>query len=432
MPKRRFARRWLPAGLLLLAAIVSIRLVDPQIPNEIYLLTGPKGSAFFQDGQRYGAYLAGRGVTAHIVETGGTLENLQRILSDTTSAPQVGFAEAGSELLLPDPAVAAEHLESLGSLYIEPLWLFLSVDRPFTSARDLRGLRIAAGPVGGIAHPFARLLRDNGVLDEVELIPFEAAGDTTVEVLLASGVDGVWTAGEPGSPALDSLIASPDLRLVGFRRASAYDRRWAYLADIELPEGTLDLARNIPSENLPLIAGAVNLVARNDLPAALNDVLLDAAREIHKAPSLFSDRRAFPNPDNVSLPLSHAADSYYEKGPSLLNRVFPFWLATLVDRFRWAIATFAGSLFALVGLLPKLLSVRFNRTSRKLYRRLERIDKGLSDGDRGAFLAELEEIDVQSAALRVPHSQRASYFELRQNIHDLRDRVTGSRSASVP
>ncbi len=104
-------------GLLLLAAIVSIRLVDPRIPDEIYLLTGPKGSAYFQDGQRYRAYLADRGVTAHIVETGGTVENLARLLSDTASAPVVGFAEAGTELLLPDSALAVEHLESLGGLY---------------------------------------------------------------------------------------------------------------------------------------------------------------------------------------------------------------------------------------------------------------------------------------------------------------------------
>ena len=182
-------------------------------------------------------------------------------------------------------------------------------------------------------------------------------------------------------------------------------------------------------ENLPLIAGAVNLVARSDLPAALNDVLLDAAREVHKAPRLFAARRAFPSPDIISLPLSPAADRYYEEGPSFLNRALPFGLATLVDRFRWAIATFAGAAVALLGLLPRLLSFRFNITVAKLYRRLERIEKGLDGSDREELLAELGEIDRRSAGLRVPRSLRAPYFELRQNIHDLRDRVRGSRPA---
>ncbi len=425
---RRLARFWLPAGLLLLAVVVSIRLVKPRVANEIYLLTGAAGSSYYQDGQRYKAYLEGRGVTAHVVETGGTVDNLQLLLADSTAGPQAGFAEAGAELLLPDPVRAAEHLESLGSLYIEPFWLFVSTERPFTSVSDLRGLRIAAGPAGSIARPLARrLLRDNGILGEVDLVSFDAAGDTTGEAVQSLGVDGVFTAGEPGSPALDSLIASPGLRLVGFLRAPAYARRYAFLTDIELPEGTLDLARNVPSENLPLIAGAVNLVARSDLPAALNDVLLDAAREVHKAPRLFAARRAFPSPDIISLPLSPAADRYYEEGPSFLNRALPFGLATLVHRFRWAIATFAGAAVALLGLLPRLLSFRFNITVAKLYRRLERIEKLLDGSDREELLAELGEIDRRSAGLRVPRSLRAPYFELRQNIHDLRDRVRGSR-----
>jgi hypothetical protein len=64
---------------------------------------------------------------------------------------------------------------------------------------------------------------------------------------------------------------------------------------------------------------------------------------------------------------------------------------------------------------------------RKLYRRLERIEKVLDDADRETLLTELEEIDERSAKVRVPRNQRAPYFELRQNIHDLRDRVKGSR-----
>jgi hypothetical protein len=428
LTQRRLVRLWLPAGLLLLAGIVSIRLVKPRIPDEIYLLTGPAGSSYYQDGQRYKTYMEGRGVRAHVVETGGTTENLQRLLSDTTERALVGFAEAGAELSLTDTTGVRDKLVSLGGLYLEPFWLFAPPERRLITVAELRGLRIAAGPEGSMARPLARqLLRDNGILDEVELVSFEAAGDATPTSLRAGGFDGVFVAGAPGSPVLDSLIASPVFRPVAFRRAPAYARRYAFLTDLQLTEGTLDLARNIPSEDLALLAGAMNLVAREDLPAALIHVVVDAAGEVHKEPTLFSGRRDFPNPTIVSLPLSHAADMYYEEGPSRLNRALPFWLGTLVERFRWAIATFAGSALAIFGLLPKLLGLRFTVTLRKLYRRLERIEKGLDDADRETLLTELEEIDERSAKVRVPRNQRAPYFELRQNIHDLRDRVKGSR-----
>jgi TRAP-type uncharacterized transport system substrate-binding protein len=425
----RLVRIWLPAGLLLLAAVVSIRLIGPRIPDEIYLLTGPEGSAYHQDGERYQAYLEGRGVKTHIVETGGALENLQRLLADTTARARVGFVEAGAEYSLADTAGVRDELAALGSLYLEPLWLFASPERQLSSDAQLGGLRIAAGPDGSMAGPLARLLlRDNGILENVVLVFFWAAGGATLDALRAREIDGIFVVGEPGSPILDSLIASPDLRPVAFRRAEAFARRHPYLTHIRLPEGTLDIARNIPASELPLIAGAVNLAARKDLPAALVDVVLDAAREVHKEPTVFSDRREFPNPTVVSLPLSHAAEMYFEQGPSRLSGVLPFWLSTLVNRSVWAIATFAGSVLAIFGLLPRLLGLRFTITLRRLYRRLERIEKGLDDGDREAALAELDDIDARSAELRVPRDQRPPYFELRQNIHDLRDRVRGSRT----
>ena len=121
-------------------------------------------------------------------------------------------------------------------------------------------------------------------------------------------------------------------------------------------------------------------------------------------------RRAFPSPDIISLPLSPAADRYYEEGPSFLNRALPFGLATLVDRFRWAIATFAGAAVALLGLLPRLLSFRFNITVAKLYRRLERIEKGLDVSDREELLAELSLEGVRK--LRNPESEARVRLQL--------------------
>jgi len=88
--------RWLPVGVVVLVGILSIRLIGPSVPSEIYLLTGPERSAFHADGQRYKEYLERRGVAVHLVETGGAVDNLRALVA--RDRPQAGFVEAGTEI----------------------------------------------------------------------------------------------------------------------------------------------------------------------------------------------------------------------------------------------------------------------------------------------------------------------------------------------
>jgi hypothetical protein len=193
---------------------------------------------------------------------------------------------------------------------------------------------------------------------------------------------------------------------------------------LRLPEGSYDMVLNIPDSDLDLIGLSVQLVVPTSLPAALSDLLLMAAGEIHGERGPFAKRGEFPNANLVSLPLSRAAVRYYERGPSPLWRVLPFRLATLVDRFMWVAASVASVALALFSILPKLLSFPYKRSSLGLYQRLERVEKSLGpEADETALLAELDDIERISATLHVPKSLRQDYLGLRQNIHDVRSRV---------
>lgn len=87
-------------------------------------------------------------------------------------------------------------------------------------------------------------------------------------------------------------------------------------------------------------------------------------------------------------------------------------------------ASIASAALALFGILPKLLAFPFRRATTRLYARLEQIEKALGQStDRAALLGELDDIEKISAALRVPKALRADYLQLRQNVHDVRDRA---------
>jgi len=417
--------RWLPLGIVALVGVLSVGLIKPRVPNELSLLSGPEGSSYQSDGLRYKEYLEARGVRVNLVETGGPADNLRALME--SDRPQVGFVEAGAEAVL-SADESVDELSSLGSLYLEPLWLFARADLAVESVEDLRGLRVALGPRGSAA-PWiaAELLEMNGLADVVTSAPFsDLSAREAADAVTGSDVDAVFVIGSPDSEIVQRLLRSEALRTIPFRRSAAYVRRLPHLASVTLPEGTIDLALNIPDTDLCQLAAAVNLVAEDDLAPALVDLLLDAGRQVHGGRTLYSDRGSFPSPDHTSLPLGEAADHYYTNGPSQLRRVLPFRLATIVDRFLYFAAAVGGAALAVFGLLPRLMGLRFQIAANGYWRRLEKLEKRRAGGeDRDAVLAELDEILSESAPLKIPLNLKPAYFELRQEMHDMRDRLEG-------
>jgi len=409
-----------------LAAVLAIGYAKPDVPDTITLLTGPKGSSFYQDGLRYRDILARHGVTVDVVLTDGSVANLQRLAAGCGAC--AGFAEA---VEYPEQLRGAEgnELVTLGSIYVEPLWVFvrrrLSINGA-TDLRDLRGLAVSPGNQGSGVRLFAEaLLKWNGLTDNVTLVDADTRNPDQLRAAIESGkIDVVFAAGKTDAPLIDGLLRAPELVPVSLRRIDAITFRYPGVTALRLPAGSQDMALNIPASNIDLLGISMQMIVPASLPGALSDLLLEAAREVHGARGPFAERGEFPNPTMVSLPLSRAAVRYYERGPSPLWRILPFRLATLVDRFMWIAASVASAALALFGLLPKLLNFRYQRASLALYQRLEGIEKALgTNADKHRLLAELADIERVSTALRVPKKQRPDYFGLRQNIHDVRTRL---------
>jgi hypothetical protein len=106
--------------------------------------------------------------------------------------------------------------------------------------------------------------------------------------------------------------------------------------------------------------------------------------------------------------------------------MLPFRLATIVDRFLGFAAAVGGALLAIYGVLPRLFGMRFQISANGYWRRLEELEKQHAAGEeKGPILAELDEILRGSADLKVPLNLKSAYLELRQEMHDMRDRLVG-------
>ncbi|MEJ2482257.1 MAG: TAXI family TRAP transporter solute-binding subunit [Gemmatimonadota bacterium] len=458
---RSVALRLLIVALLL--AVLFVTLIGPPAPRQITIYTGPEGTTFFEHGHRYAEVLAGNGIDARLVETQGSLDNLDSLVHG--DGPRVGFAEAalirtyqtaffdsiaaaeaagaetgaGEPVDLADVATRAAEdpgfeapevdlgLESLGALYLEPFWLFAAAGSDIEDEPDLEGLVVFAGREGSGTRVLAEaLLRING-LEEVRILELDegATEDAVAELFRQGEAEVLFIMGSPMSHTILGLLLDPRFRPISLDRAEAYDRRFDFVTKVTLPEGTVNLASNVPSEELKLIASSIQLVAPEDLNPVLVDALLDAANKVHKRSTLFSTRGSYPNGDPASLPLDPTAERFYSEGFAKWRSYVPFALATWIDRFALAFGALAAAAVFL-SILPQIIAWPFGLLINRLSKRIVKVEQALDGGSsRAELLADLEAIDADSVHLWVPPTESVTYLEFRQLISDVRDRVLG-------
>ncbi len=137
MAARDFLRAHWPVVTIAATAVailaVAFLLLRTMPPRTLVMATGPEGGAYHEIGRRYRELLAREGVTLRLLPTSGALENLA-LLRDPRSGVGVALIQDGTA----GPDQAGD-LESLGTVFYEPLWMFyrseLRGDRAAWAAR---------------------------------------------------------------------------------------------------------------------------------------------------------------------------------------------------------------------------------------------------------------------------------------------------------
>jgi TRAP-type uncharacterized transport system substrate-binding protein len=398
------------AGLL-----VAWQFVQPAPPNTIRMATGDQDGAYYRYAKRYQSILAKNGVKLELVETEGSVENLD-LLSQPDGDIDIALIQGG---VATDGQRAK--LSGLGSMFYEPVWLLTRTGLPPRALYTLQGARIGIGPQDSGTRLLAeRLLSANGIN--------ETNADLVIEDIETSGrrlangdLDLMFVVGSADSPLLRQLIRDDQIELENLERAAAYPRRYKWLTMLQLPEGTLNLARNIPSQDLDLIAATANLVARPDFHPALIALLLSAATEVHGKASLLSQSTHFPTSASSDFPLDADAQRFYKNGPPFLQRWLPFWVANWVDRIKVMLVPLLALLLPLSKVLPPAYRWRIRQRILRWYKALRRIDLELEteqpDAKRRARLsASIREIERNVAQVEVPLGYTDQLYELRLHI----------------
>ncbi|MDG1462154.1 MAG: TAXI family TRAP transporter solute-binding subunit [Gammaproteobacteria bacterium] len=413
---------WGVAIVVLAAGIIfTYQFVQPAPPNSIVLATGQDGGAYRYYGQRFAEYLATQGIAVELLETAGSVENLN--LLESGEIADLGFVQGGLA-----EAVPTENVMALGSLYLEPVWFFVRNGVEVTSIDDLVGMRLAVGAEGsGTRVVVLNVLGAHGInSDSAELLdtgPAELPRGFADE-----SIDAAFLIGGPGSDLIVSLLNQPGINLYSLERAAAYERRYSYVSRVDLPQGVLDLQLNLPVNDIDTVALTAMLAANSDLHPALVDLLLIAAADIFGGHGLLVDAGEFPTSRYVDLPLSEDAERHFKNGAPFLMRYLPFWAATLIDRLWIMLLPIIGLAIPLVKLLPPAYRWRIRKRLLNLYTELESIDPLVSplsgDTDRAARIERLNALDAGSVIGSIPKTYTDDIYKLRRDIDLVRRRLT--------
>jgi TRAP transporter TAXI family solute receptor len=404
-------------GLLitLLGFLLAYSFVGPPPPKKLRFASGQEWGAYNKYARQYRELLAKQGLEIEVLTTKGSNENL-RLLSSGDA--DIAFVQGGLES--PDPSV---ELEALGSVYYEPLWLFLHSRTIPHELAELKGLRMAIGPVGSGTNAIAvELLKDAGMSDEVKTV--DVGGEQAEKMFMARELDAMFVVGSPTIPVISRLLTAPGVQLMQFNRARAMERRHQFLSMVPLYAGVIDLKRDIPPNDVELLAPAATLVVRKGFHKALPAVILAAAREIHGSGSIISEHNEFPSPQYCSFPIVQEARHFYQYGTSFMYRHLSFRWASALDRMAILLLPFVGLLVPIVRLLPPLYSWTMKRKIYRRYRALQRLEARIGIDTVEQLLGELDVMDEGARSLSsMPASYSADIYALRTHLDRVRVRL---------
>jgi TRAP-type uncharacterized transport system substrate-binding protein len=424
------------APFLLLAAglvYIAYELLDPTPPKRLTLATGQDQGAYAEFGRRYAQILRQNGVEVRLRPSAGAAENLA-LLRQAGGEVDVAFIQGGADptLARADPdGEPQDDLVSLGSLFYEPVWIFYRADSAqrlastaeITALGQLAGWRVNIGaPGSGVPALMARLM-DVNELDPGQLTLLQETQTPAVVSLLEGRSDAVVFASAPESLIVQMLLRTPGIRLFDFAQAEAYTRRLPFLEAVTLPRGVVDLAKNLPSTDVRLIAPTATLLARKDTHPALVQLMVQAAKEVHGGAGWFQKKGDFPSPRNAERPLSREAERFYERGPPVLQRYMTFWVANLVDRMWPAILAIIAALLPLSRVLPPLYDFRMRSRVFRWYRQLREVEASIGERPNEELLKELETLEKKVEQVTVPLSYAEELYALRAHIHMVAERL---------
>ena len=396
---------------LFVVVLVALMIRGLAPPESIRLATGPKDGGYWQIGMQYRAKLAHDDIAVELVETAGSVENIQRLIDRDVD---VAFVQGG--LSLP----GGHDLESLGALFPEPFVIFkhnASEVGPYPG--EWRGLRLAAGKEGSGTRAAVLALVEAAGLEDAGITLLEVGGSDAIATLRAGAADAAFFVSPLDAPYLTEAVLDEELELVQMALVDALSFNFISGHSVVVPAGAATLNPPRPSEDVKILTLTASMIAPNDLHPAIVDRLAHTANKLHGDRTVLKEAKEFPNTNSPPAPINDVAWHMINSGPNILHDVFPFWVAAQFGR----VLLFLLPLLFLAPLLRAVPALYVWYQNRRVWRHYQliavleaEIEAADSPAEIEAVAKKLDEVSTTLANLNVPLAYRQKAYDARLHI----------------
>ncbi len=413
---------WFMVLMFVLGVLVFIYVVRPFPPRVVTIATGQPGSTYDSVGQLYQAYFRHHDIELKLVPTHGSVDNNQLISDQKVDA---AFSQSGVPIPNPDQVI------SLGSIEFEPLWFFYR-GAPIDAdelPHFLATKRVSVGAEGsGTKYMVLDLLDEHKIhIDN----PNNQRVMTTIEsaAALRSGqIDGMFILADMASKQLWSLLEDPDLKILSFKSSHAISSKLGYTEPVVFPRGAVTLNPVRPANDIDLVATNTRIIADKDMHPAIQYLFMMAGAYFYRNTDVYFKRQGgFPAFLDNDTEKSEVALKYLRSNTSILERTFPFWIASFLDRAWLLVAALFAIAYPLLKMLPRYRNFHFNAAMNDRYIEMRRIeemlDSSASETDLQAAQSTLADLNQQIKEMWVPTNANERYYLMLNGLRLLRDRL---------
>lgn len=413
----------LTSGLAVAGLAIAFSVFNPTPPRTVVMATGPAGSAYAQFAEQYRHIFAANNIELELRDSAGAYENLSLLQSGEVD---VAFITMGST-----DSTRSPEIFSLGAMFYEPMWVFY---RKSVLAQEnllaIAGNKVSIGPTGSRTNIASRdFFSLVGVdADRLELLPLDP--QEAALALREDRIDAAIMVSSVSTPVVKELLGSETVGLANFRRAAAYAALYPFLTRLTVPAGVGDLIKDVPKEDVNIMAFTAILAVHENLHPAIQALLIEAASQIHAVPDLFHTDGHFPSQRIFKVPLSSSASRYYSNGLPFLQRYLPFWLAVFVKQTVVAILPLIGIVYPAARAMPSLFAWMMRRRINRVYGQLRNIEVELmqaeDESERDQLIDKLDSLDSAVRRFRMPVTYSSLAYTLRSHIRIVRSRYEES------
>ena len=296
----------------------------------IYIEAGPKGGFFDTSANVLKKRLKDYNINAEVINREDTVKIVDDI-NDNNKNIHVGFVAQDLK------NAQFKNVEALGSLILEPLFIFYRKDLELNSLADFKGLNVGIGPENSGTRLLAEtILNLYGVNDENTTF-IEQTHSIHFDMMEKGKLDIGFFLLPANNQFVFKLGTNPNLKIFSLTNSKAISRRFDYLYPEIVQAGGFDLRNNIPKEDIQVVSLPVDLVAKKSLDPSIVVAISLILKEEFKEPNIISDASSFPSMKYIkNLEVNKRAKEIIEMpfgSLPFLYKYLPFKFAAFVDKF---------------------------------------------------------------------------------------------------